>query len=1258
MDNRSEQLMKDDVLEAKSTSKTNTNASAKSDKEKDVKSRIPSLPNSKLKVEMRTLQISVESEQQLYDSLIHIYGNNFKLTDTVELENKTSNLDKQYWMEQGDLVVKGIVDYSSKDTTPKTQDQIVRQFATSKLESYGFHLSHCIQALSYTKGNVGKSLEMLFYKYYGIENIEKNINSEIPDATELLERQQDEKEALESIYDNAFVEKIKNCIWMVQLKLDYLTNNKVIEPQTKKLQEKKQERKVCQLFIHNKCRFKDKCRFLHQLPQKVSNVPIVEDSYFTLEIRFPEGCKYPYEAPYFYFYKNNEIFPRIKCLRIARRLHNEALSLSQDGIPSIFSIISLLENEYEMKTYLEEDKEQFLHQYEPLYPKIQEKEEGGASHYKLGSTSKKNKGNISWEQITEENDLIEKRFMDKRKSSNYIRMQEARKKLPAWSKTSEILEIVRKNQIIIISGETGCGKSTQVPQFILDDWIMNRSQSEDKPHINILCTQPRRISAIGVAERVAAERDENVGNTVGYQIRLESKMSSKTRLTFCTMGILLQRLSGDLELSDVTHVIVDEVHERSAESDFLLMLLKELLSKRPSLKIILMSATLNADAFSSYFGKAPVLNIPGKTFPVEQIFLEDALERIGYVLEEDSEFAHKNKYDWDQFQIDLEMADMKISEGANPPKESIQDEDLTLMQLISRYRGFSKQTYKNLFITNPERINFELIEKTLEWIVFGEHNYPKMGSVLVFLPGMNDILTMKSLLSHNNNFSPNNKRFLIIPLHSSLSNEEQNLIFKKTGKDIRKIVLSTNLAETSITVDDCIFVIDTGKMKEIRFNSNQNMESLETCWISRANAVQRKGRSGRVMPGICIHLYTSHRFKYHFAAQPTPEILRIPLESLLLHIQLMHKGKKVDLYEKLGRMIEPPMIDSITSAITRLQDVGAFNSEHVLTPLGHHLAKLPVNVRIGKLILYGAIFCCLDSALTIAACLSHKSPFNVPIDMIRKIDPKKNFFMAESDQLTVLNAYKKWLAACSRSAYAGKVFAEKNYLSLQTLRNLADIKYQLLELLVSIGFAPIDLPKRRPKIDNILEITGLELNVNNENCKLLQGLLCAALYPNVVKVLTPGKSFQAQSTGMIPMQPKPKELKFQTRRDGFVSIHPSSVNFHVGQFTSPYLVFQEKIKTSQIFIKEVSMIPILSLILFSSYEVRTEMHNGRYMLSLDDGWIMFAMESHNVGLLLQRIRIELTKLLEQKMQDPLLNLLNHHQGKPIIHTIVNIVTKE
>lgn len=173
-------------------------------------------------------------------------------------------------------------------------------------------------------------------------------------------------------------------------------------------------------------------------------------------------CKYPYEPPYLYFYKNDGSYPRIKCLRIVRRLHNEALSLSLEGTPSIFSIISLLENEYEIKAYLEENKELFLHQFEPLFPKEQNEEELNVpSHYELGSTNKRNR-DISWEQISEEDNLIEEIFMNKRKSSNYKRMQEVRKKLPAWSNMNEILETVDKNQVVIISGETGCGKSTQV----------------------------------------------------------------------------------------------------------------------------------------------------------------------------------------------------------------------------------------------------------------------------------------------------------------------------------------------------------------------------------------------------------------------------------------------------------------------------------------------------------------------------------------------------------------------------------------------------------------------------------------------------------------------------------------------------------------------------------------------------------------------------------------------------------------------------
>ncbi|XP_050477291.1 putative ATP-dependent RNA helicase DHX57 [Bombus huntii] len=1210
------------------------------------------------KAELQTLRISEESERQLYDTLKHIYGPSFKLSDASEFENKKSNLDKQYWVERGNLVIKGIVDYSSKDSTPKTEEQITRQFATSKLESYGFHQSHCNEALLHTEGDVGKALEILFYKYYGLENIARRKIHDDIDTIDLLERRNEEKEALESIYGNMFTEKIKNQIWTVQVKLDYLIRNDEIGqeiPRIRQKSEKGREREVCRLFIHKRCRFGNRCKFSHQQPQ-VLRMPERENPSFTLEIRFPEGCKYPYEPPYFYLYKNDGTFPSINCLRIVRRLYEEALSISAYGTPSIFSIISLLENEYDIKRYLVENKEQFLDQSELLFRRHIENEDetNVATHYELGSIHRKNRNNISWERILKEDDLIEKNFKEKLTNPRYNKMIEIRERLPAWSKMYEILDVIHKNQVIIISGETGCGKSTQVPQFLLDDWIINRSAS--KEHINIICTQPRRISTIGVAERVATERNERIGDTVGYQIRLESKISNRTRLTFCTTGILLQRFAVNPELSDVTHVIVDEVHERSAESDFLLMLLKELLSRRSNLKIILMSATLRSEIFSTYFKGAPILCIPGRTFPVEQIFVEDVYEKTNYVLTEHSRATRRYKGGLEQLEISYGIASQLAARSHYVPEESRPDEDLDLERIIKRYKDYNSQAQKNLYYMDHNAINYELIETTLQWITCGEHNYPKTGSILVFLPGFAEIIALKDRLNKNEYFSPKTGKFIIILLHSSLSNEEQSLVFKKSIA--RKIVLSTNLAETSITIDDCVFVIDSGKMKETRFNSNQNMESLEMCWVSRANALQRKGRAGRVMPGVSIHLYTSYKFNYHFSAQPVPEILRIPLEPLLLRIQLLHNGTKVDLHEVLGKMLEPPTEENISSAIKRLQDVGAFNSECTLTPLGHHLAALPVNVRIGKLILFGAIFCCLDSALTIAACLSHKNPFHIPFEKRHEIDAKKQFFTANSDQLTILKAYKKWLEIYTRNTSAGHAFAKENYLSVRTLYSLADIKYQLLELLVSIGFVPINLPKRQPNVDKIIEITGFELNINNDNYKLLQGLLCAALYPNVVKVLSPEKSFQIQPAGAVPTETRPEQLRFQTKNDSFVSIHPSSVNFHVGHFPSPYLVFQEKVKTSKIFIKEVSMVPILPLILFSDYELKIEVHDGIFIVSLEDGWMLFDVESHRVAQLLQGMRMELVKLLEQKMREPLLNLLNHQNGKKIIQTIVSVVTRE
>lgn len=369
----------------------------------------------------------------------------------------------------------------------------------------------------------------------------------------------------------------------------------------------------------------------------------------------------------------------------------------------------------------------------------------------------------------------------------------------------------------MFSGETGCGKSTQVAQFILDSYLNKliemRSSKVSSAIVNatkpvqIICTQPRRISAIGVAERVASERCEKIGNMVGYQIRLENKISPATRLTFCTTGILLRRLQSEPMLDTVSHVIIDEVHERSEESDFLLMILKDLLAKRKDLRVILMSATLNAKLFSDYFGGTPVLEIPGRTHPVEQFFVEDILEKSGFVLEPDSHFCRRlNKNEEKQLIDELEYSDVLASKA--PPPKSIRDENLSLQDVYARYSDYSKAVCKTLFLMDPMKINSELIEAVLRYIIdVDESKWPNEGTILIFLPGLAEIQTIHDTLNDSSVFSPRAGRFLIVPLHSTLTNEEQALVFKKAPAGKRKIVLSTNIGNYfNIFCDDSIFV--------------------------------------------------------------------------------------------------------------------------------------------------------------------------------------------------------------------------------------------------------------------------------------------------------------------------------------------------------------------------------------------------------------------------------------------------------------------
>lgn len=301
------------------------------------------------------------------------------------------------------------------------------------------------------------------------------------------------------------------------------------------------------------------------------------------------------------------------------------------------------------------------------------------------------------------------------------------------------------------------------------------------------------------------------------------------------------------------------------------------------------------------------------------------------------------------------------------------------------------------------------------------------------------------------------------------------LFRKPKGK--RKIILSTNIAETSVTIDDCVFVIDSGRMREKHFDPNRNMESLDITWETKANALQRKGRAGRVMAGVCFHLFTSNRFRYQMLSQPIPEIQRIPLEQLILNIKLLSSFEEKRIEQVIGAMVEPPTLEHIHTAIERLQDVGALDGAQELTPLGQHLAVLPVDVRIGKLILYGAIFSCVDSALTMAACLSYKSPFVSPFQKRDEANAKKkNLAAGHSDQITVLMAYKKWLQVYKKSPIGGRNYANENFLSHKTLITIADIKHQFLEFLVDTGFISVNLEGRRSAgRDEVFRITGSEV---------------------------------------------------------------------------------------------------------------------------------------------------------------------------------------
>jgi ATP-dependent RNA helicase DHX36 len=374
-----------------------------------------------------------------------------------------------------------------------------------------------------------------------------------------------------------------------------------------------------------------------------------------------------------------------------------------------------------------------------------------------------------------------------------------------------------------------------VPQFLLDEAVAAGRGAA----VSIVCTQPRRVAAISVAERVARERGEQLGRSVGFQVyflyfvfrifqsvfqvRMEHKLPRlQGSVLYCTAGILLQRMASDRGLKQFTHVVLDEVHERDVMADLILAILKQELPRRPDLRVVLMSATLNADQFSAYMGDCPALHIPGFMHPVEPHYLEHVLQMTGYNVEEGTRYDEEKE--------------------ARPGAPRVEERSLLTPGLVEQLRqeqGLSPGTAASLLHPKAEQLNVDLVATLVSHI----HATQPPGAVLVFLPGWEEISSLSSLLT-SAFILPN---VTVLPLHGSMSPTDQRLIFEKTAPGNRKIVIATNIAESSVTIDDVVYVVDCGRAKMKMFDPVRNFATLRPEWISRANARQRMGRAGRLL---------------------------------------------------------------------------------------------------------------------------------------------------------------------------------------------------------------------------------------------------------------------------------------------------------------------------------------------------------------------------------------------------------------------------
>lgn len=833
---------------------------------------------------------------------------------------------------------------------------------------------------------------------------------------------------------------------------------------------------------------------------------------------------------------------------------------------------------------------------------------------------------LSGKQIGEESKRL-KLWQEKiNTSKECIKMKQQRERLPAAKMKHDVITAIQHSTVTIIMGSTGCGKSTQIPQFILEHAVNQNRGGE----CNIVCTQPRRISAIGLASRVAQERSEPVGSTVGYSVRLDSKQSKQTRIMFCTTGVMMRRLLGDPELNSVSHIILDEVHERTIESDLLLFLLKRMISegRNPNLKIILMSATAEAHLFESYFTgigckNPPVISIPGFTHPVQDFFLEDIIEKTQYQLSKSSKWAKKNI-----------PKDDKIPELEG---------------------GYSEATAKTMALLDVSVINTDLIERLVCHLLLestkgmASEKKLKLGAILIFVPGAYLINKLVKGLQHSSSIINQGFKVLALPLHGGLPPSQQSKVFERPPAGVTKIVVATNVAETSITIDDVTCVIDTGKANEVRFDSIKGISRLQEVYVSQASCQQRRGRAGRVQPGQCYKIFG--RKEWNTMDKNTlPEISRSALHALVMDTKAIVKG---DVYDILGNMLTPPPRDGLEDAVTSLELMGAIDSaSQNLTSLGKHLTEMPCDPKLGKMLIYGAILRCVDPVLTIVAAQAFGKPvFWSSLDSredaenakLRLVGPNRT---SKSDHIAMIAAYNGWRKCLSTSGRKStSAYCSEFYISEQAMDSIHSGRRQYAQILADLGFIPQTYPAVACKADYMPSSLTKSTDQATEfssygqpdeyagHAKVVKAALASGFYPQLLRVQNPAAQFQKVHGGAFETEGSGAKVKLFDRKRGRVFIHPSSINFATGKFESGWLVYSDIMETSKIFIRECSMVPVYSVLLFGG-NIVVEHEKGMILV---DNWASFKAPAR-IGVLVRELRCEVARLLDEKINDPSMNI--------------------